>query len=144
MRIIVFKLIFIVLFSFSGVVQSKDSDVIKYRQNLMKSLQYHAGALGSIMRKKVEFTDNFAYHADAIEAISRSAQNAFKPKVIGGTSSPDIWTNWEDFNQKFFNLANSASEVAKIARAEGVDKASKQVSSLFVCKSCHDIYRIEK
>ena len=144
MKIIALKLIFIMLFFFSGIVQAKDSDVIKYRQNLMKSLQYHAGGLGSILRKKVEFKDNFAYHADSIEAISRAAQNAFKPKVVGGTASPDIWENWDDFDQKFDDLANSAAEVAKIAREKGVDQAAKQVGSLFVCKSCHDLYRIEK
>lgn len=144
MKINFFTLTVLILFSFSNFAVAKDSDIIKYRQNLMKSLQYHAGAVGSILRKKVEFTDNLAYHADAIEAISKSAQNAFKPEVLGGTASPEIWKNWDDFYLKFGNLAESAAEVAQVARTEGVNNATKKVSSLFVCKSCHDKYRIEK
>lgn len=121
-----------------------DEDIIKYRQNLMKSLGAHASAIGAISQKKVTFTDNLAYHTDAIVAISEAAQIAFEPKVTGGTSSESIWDNLDDFQQRFAGLASSAREVSSLARSGGMSAAGPKMRGLFVCKSCHDTYRVEK
>jgi len=146
MRVKYLFLIVPILFSFGQVTKTfaADEDIIKYRQNLMKSLGAHASAIGAISQQKVTFTDNLAYHTDAIIAISEAAQIAFEPNVVGGTSSESIWDNWDDFKQRFAGLASSAREVSSLARSGGMAAAGPKMRGLFVCKSCHDTYRVEK
>lgn len=130
---------------FAGLpaVQAADKDVIEYRQNLMKSLQNHAGGLASIMRGTVDYGDNIAYHADAIAAAAEAAQLAFRDEVAGGTSAPSVWENWDDFSERFATLATLAKDLGDTARNGDADAAKAQIPTMFVCSDCHDNYRTE-
>lgn len=135
------------VFSFGlSTAQAADKDITDYRQNLMKSLGAHAGALGAIAQNKVPYGDNLALHADAIAAASEAALLGFKENVPGsakGTAGANIWENWADFEARFVALASSARDVAAAARSGGMAEAGPKMGGLFTCKSCHDIYRIE-
>lgn len=135
------------VFSFGlSTAQAADKDIIDYRQNLMKSLGAHAGALGAIAQNKVPYGDNLALHADAIAAASEAALLGFKENVPGsekGTAGANIWENWDDFEARFIAIAASAREVAAAARSGGMAEAGPKMGGLFTCKACHDIYRIE-
>lgn len=126
-----------------SAAQAADKDVIDYRQNLMKSLGAHAGALGAIAQNKVPYGDNLAYHADAIAAAAEAAQLAFEQNLPGGTSAANIWEDWEDFQGRFASLADAARDVAAAARSGGMAEAGPKMGGLFICKSCHDKYRTE-
>ena len=133
-----------VIFTFGlSAAQAADKDVIDYRQNLMKSLGAHAGALGAIAQNKVPYGDNLAYHADAIAAAAEAAQLAFEQNLPGGTSAANIWEDWDDFQGRFASLADSARDVAAAARSGGMAEAGPKMGGLFICKSCHDTYRTE-
>lgn len=123
--------------------QAADKDYIDYRQNVMKSLGAHAGALGAIAQNKVPYGDNLALHADAIAAAADAALLAFEKNLPGGTSAANIWENWEDFEGRFKALSAAAKDVAAAARSGGMAEAGPKMGGLFSCKSCHDEYRTE-
>ena len=123
--------------------QAADKDVIDYRQNLMKSLGAHGGALGAILQNRVSHTENLAYHADAIAAAAEAAPLAFKQNLPGGTSAANIWEDWEDFEGRFNALAAAAKEVAAAARSGGMAEARPKVGQMFICTDCHDKFRTE-
>ena len=102
---------------FSSVQAAEDKDVINYRQNLMKSLGAHAGALGAIAQNKVPFGANLALHADAIGAAADAALLAFKQDLPGGTSAANIWTDWDDFEGRFMALSAAAKDVGWIGES---------------------------
>ncbi len=134
----------IVLFAGMPSVQAaEDKDIIDYRQNLMKSLGAHSGALGAILQNKVPHGDNLAHHADAIAAAAAAAQLAFKDEVVGGTSAANIWEDWEDFSARFAQLEQAAMEVSAAAKEGGMAAAGPKVGAMFICKDCHDNYRTE-
>jgi cytochrome c556 len=120
---------------------AEDKDVIDYRQNLMKSLGAHSGALGAILQNKVAYGDNLAHHADAIAAAAAAAQLAFKDEVVGGTSSAAVWEDWDDFSARFAQLEKAAMEVSAAAKEGGMAAAGPKVGAMFICKDCHDNYR---
>ena len=122
---------------------AEDKDVIDYRQNLMKSLGAHAGALGAIAQNKVPYGDNLAYHADAIAAASDAALLAFEQNLPGGTAAANIWDDYDDFKGRFMALSVAAKDVAAAARSGGMAEAGPKMGGLFICKSCHDVYRTE-
>tara|TARA_B110000438_G_scaffold297209_2_gene343230 strand:+ start:3321 stop:3761 length:441 start_codon:yes stop_codon:yes gene_type:complete len=128
---------------FSSVQAAEDKDVINYRQNLMKSLGAHAGALGAIAQNKVPYGANLALHADAIGAAADAALLAFKQDLPGGTSAANIWTDWDDFEGRFMALSAAAKDVAAAARSGGMAEAGPKMGGLFICKACHDKFRTE-
>ncbi len=123
--------------------QAEDKDVIDYRQNLMKSLGAHAGALGAIAQNKVPYADNLAFHADAIAAAAEAAPLAFKQELVGGTAAAAVWEDWDDFEGRFIALAAAAKEVAAAARSGGMAEAGPKMGGMFICKACHDNFRTE-
>ena len=102
---------------------AEDKDVITYRQNLMKSLGAHAGALGAILQNKVDYADNLAYHADGIAAAAEAALLGFKQELPGGTAAANVWEDWDDFESRFVSLAVAAKAVAAAARSGGMAAA---------------------
>ena len=128
---------------FSSVQAAEDKDVINYRQNLMKSLGAHAGALGAIAQNKVPYGANIALHADAIGAAADAALLAFKQDLPGGASAANIWTDWDDFEGRFMALSATAKDVAAAARSGGMAEAGPKMRGLFICKACHDKFRTE-
>lgn len=122
---------------------AEDKDVITYRQNLMKSLGAHAGALGAILQNKVPYADNLAYHADGIAAAAEAALLGFKQELPGGTAAANVWEEWDDFEGRFVSLAAAAKDVAAAARNGGMAEAGPKMGGMLICKACHDIYRTE-
>ncbi len=123
---------------------AEDKDVITYRQNLMKSLGAHAGALGAIVQNKVPYADNLAFHADAIAAVAEAALLGFKQELPGGTAAANVWEDWDDFEGRFVSLAVAAKDVAAAARSGGMAEAGPKLRAMLICKSCHDTYRTEE
>jgi len=124
-------------------VQADDKDTIAYRQHIMKAMNEQSAALGQIL-STVAPDDNAVAHLNAIALAASLALKAFEPKVSGGESKPEIWSNWPDFSQRMNEFAQKTAAVAKIANEQGKDAALGNVLDALTCKSCHDKYRAEK
>ena len=128
------------LLAASGLASADDQDVIDYRKHIMTTLGEQLAAVGMILDKKAP-PDSFAVHLQALAVTATQAKKAFEPKLPGGNSRPEVWSNWADFAKQLDALVASTGELAKAAKDGGVAGAAPKVKSLD-CKSCHDTYMV--
>jgi len=128
----------------ASLVHAADpQDVIEYRQAIMKTLNEQAAALGEILSGAVP-DDNAIAHIDALAYTAATALKAFEPKVPGGESKPEVWSQWPDFSKRMNDFAQKTADMAKVAHAQGKDAGLANVMDALSCKKCHDTYRREK
>lgn len=131
------------LLQWSGGAFADDQDVIDYRQHIMNTLNEQAAALGEILSGAIP-DDNVIAHLDALALTASTALKAFKPKVPGGESKPELWSNWADFSQRMNDFAQKTAAMAKLAHEQGKEAGLANVMDALSCKKCHDTYRREK
>jgi len=125
-----------------AVAGADDKEIIEYRQHIMNALNEHSASLGMIMSFAVP-DDNTVAHFEAIALLSKTALEAFEPKVKGGESKPEVWTQWPDFSKRMKEFAQNSDMVAKLGATQGKEAAVNHVLDALPCKACHDIYRAE-
>lgn len=121
-------------------VVADDEDTIDYRHHVMAGLGEQMDALAMIVQHRAP-ADNFAVHTQTLAIIAAQGKKAFEPKVPGGRSKPEVWSQWTDFSKRMDALVASTAELAK---AGGVATAGAKVDSAAMCKSCHDTYMVPK
>jgi cytochrome c556 len=120
-----------------------DQDVIDYREHVMNSLSEQAAALGQILSGAIP-DDNLVAHMDAIATVAATALKSFEPKVPGGEAKPEVWNQWPDFSKRMNEFVQKTAEMAKIAKTQGKEEAVAKAMDALTCKSCHNVYRLEK
>ena len=78
---------------------------------------------------------------EAISLTTSIALKAFEPRVSGGESKPEVWSNWPDFAKRMATLADKTAEMARVAKQQGAQAALEKVGDALECKSCHELYR---
>jgi len=139
----VVELALIVVVSAPVVIHAEDQDVVDYRQHIMRTMGEQEAAIGMILEQKAP-ADNFATHIRILAVTAATAKKAFEPKVPGGKAKPEVWAQWPDFARRLDALAAATDDLAKIAASGGVAAVGAKVSGALTCKSCHDIYLVEK
>ena len=129
--------------AFVDVARADDQDAIDYRQHVMESLNAQAAILGQIVSGAVP-DDNLVQHLDILALLASTAKKSFEPKVPGGESKPEVWSNWADFSKRMDEFAKKTAEASKIAHTQGGQAALSNMLDVLSCKSCHDKYRTEK
>jgi len=117
-----------------------DEDVIAYRQHIMNSLQEQTAALGKIMSGAVP-DDNAVAHMQALALIASTALASFEPRVPGGESKPEVWSDWADFSRRMEEFARLTAKMSQAAQDGGKDAGLAHAIEALNCKSCHDDYR---
>jgi cytochrome c556 len=125
------------------LARADDQDVIDYRAHIMKTLEEQAAAINQILQQKAP-AENFAVHVQVLAITAATAKKAFEPKVLGGEAKADVWTHWTDFARRLDDLTAATADLASTAKAGGVAAAAPKVQTALTCKSCHDIYSVEK
>lgn len=137
---------------FAGVwsgaaAQSGDEPVIKYRQNIMKSVGGHTGAIAQIVKGESPHKSHLVSHAQALRDLVSMVPDAFDQKTSGGKTraKPDIWTDASGFREAA-NDAAAATKAFAEAAASGDDGAvGEKLKAVFDgCKGCHKNYREKK
>ena len=122
-------------------------NVIKYRQNVMKSIGGATSNIGAILKGDVP-QEAFLAHAlnqlaDAAVAdytISAFRQSTAEQGMAETTALPEVWEDWDDFEQRLRDL----EEVTRVAADAGPDVTQDQIMEIFdTCKGCHDEYRTD-
>jgi cytochrome c556 len=128
-----------------NAARADDEDTIAYRQHIMKTVGELSAALGQIVQKKVVVApDAFVSHTEALAVTAKMAKATFQPKVLGGESKPEVWSNWADFSKRLDELTAYTETVASAAKSGGIAAAGPRITDAHVCKDCHDHYRQEK
>ena len=96
-------------------------------------------AIDMILAKKAP-ADSFAAHVKVIAIAAQQAKKAFEPKVPGGNSKAEVWSNWADFAKRLDALVTASDELAKAAKAGGAGAVGSRLGSTLDCESCHELY----
>lgn len=129
------------LLSLSASVFADDQDVIDYRKHVMQSLGEQLGAIHMILEKKAP-PDNFVVHMKTLAVIATQAKSAFEPKVAGGNSKPEVWSNWADFAKRLDALTAATASLAKASQDGGAAAVGPKLDATLDCKGCHDTYMV--
>jgi cytochrome c556 len=116
-----------------------DQEVIDYRRHIMAALHEQAALIDMIAKKKAPDGD-FAIHAQAFAVTAAQAKKSFEANVEGGKSTPEVWSNWNDFSKRLDAMTAAAEELAKAAKTGGLAAATPKLQAALECNSCHAVY----
>jgi len=120
-------------------------EIIKYRQNVMKSNGEHASAVEAILKGKVEFKDHLAGHARALETFTRNIPALFPPGSDTGAETraqEAIWSKRADFEKHAKDNEAKAAAFAKAVASKDdaqIQAAWKELDES--CNACHKDFR---
>ena len=133
--------------SITVLAQSQSEDIIKYRRNVMKSNGAHAAAANAILQGKVDYKNQLADHAKALENVNKDIPSLFpKGSESGDTKAlPAIWENRAEFEKRANDAKQKSAEFAKAAMTGDTQVATAKFKELSdACKSCHKDFRKEE
>ncbi|NVK00368.1 MAG: cytochrome c [Oceanospirillaceae bacterium] len=121
-------------------------DAIKYRQAVFTAFRWHFGAMGAMVRGKVDYdAEQFAHHATQFAALTRMPKEGFiEGSDFGDTEAKaELWENMDDVSARFDKLMVNADALlaATGGSLDDVKGAFGAVGKS--CKGCHDNYREE-
>jgi cytochrome c556 len=130
--------------------QEDPAALIAYRQSIMKAIGGHIGAIAMAAKGDVSFTDEVAFHAGAINEMSKHLARLFPSgsgKEAGETRAlPVIWQKWDDFTAAAENLGVQSAKLAEVAQSGDRAAIAAQTGELGNkgCGGCHDTFREKK
>ena len=130
--------------------------MIKYRQNVMKSLAGHTGAVDRLVRGQVPLMDQLEMHATAAQNIARTITTLFPADSIppnaefaGATVATEalaaIAEKPEEFEKAAQQTIDATEDLVKVVQSgnqQELPLAFKQVGES--CKGCHKNFREKK
>lgn len=123
----------------SPAVPADDQDAIDYRNHIMQTLEEQLAAIDLILDRKAP-SDNLAVHARVLAVTALQAKQAFTPKVPGGKSRLEVWSNWPDFARRLDALVAATDGLAKVAKTGGAVALGPKLKSTLDCEGCHAMY----
>ena len=130
---------------FYGTSSFADSlGLIKYRQNVMKSVSGHMGAIVDILKNSLPLEDHIVDHARSMLQISRMTLSMFpEGSGKGRTKSKQaIWEKWPEFESAASNFERESSKLLEVAQSGDLEELSKQVRATGkTCSGCHRNFR---
>jgi cytochrome c556 len=126
--------------------EAEPEDIIKYRQSVMKANGAHMSAADAILKGKVGYKKDLAYHARAIEAINADVAALFpKGSDFGETKALDaVWEKRADFEKRAKDAAQKSAAFAKAVAANDPQVAARHKELGEACKACHKDFRKEE
>jgi cytochrome c556 len=130
-----------VLACLAAAAVADDQDAVDYRKHVMSTLGEQLAAIDQIVAKKAP-PDAFAVHVKTISIAAGQAKLAFELKVAGGSSKPEVWSNWTDFAKRLDAMVGAANELAKAAEEGNVAAVGPKIRTALDCDGCHKIYMV--
>lgn len=117
---------------------------VVYRHGLMQSLKWHIGHLGGMAKGEMEFDAEAANrHATVISVLATAIPEGFPEgsDTENADVLPDIWEDFDGFEEDAENLHVAASELAS-AEDVSADNLGGYVQKIGgACGACHDDFR---
>ena len=128
-----------------GTVSFADSHgIIKYRQNVMKSVSGHMGAIVDILKNGLPLEEHIVDHARSMLQISRMTLSMFpEGSGKGRTKSKQvIWEQWSEFESAASDFERESIKLVEVAQSGDMEALSKQVRATGkTCSGCHRNFR---
>jgi cytochrome c556 len=121
-----------------------DAPMVGYRQMLMSVVGGNMGAMGDIMKNRLDLPGHVAVHAGQMAALAPLIAPAFKENVETDATDakPEIWQDWAKFESKiadFEKAARNLETAAKGSDPAAVGAAMKALGKS--CGGCHKSFR---
>ena len=121
-----------------------DENAIKYRQNHMKAMGAHFGAIAAIMKGEAGKPEHIAGHAAAIAGIGAIAGDLFPAGSGEGKTNalPAIWEKPDEFKAKWMALRDASANFAKVAAGGDMKAIGGAMGPVgMACGGCHKTFR---
>jgi cytochrome c556 len=126
---------------------AEPEELIKYRQNTMKAIGGHMGAIAAIVQGKAGQPEHLLIHAKALDALSTTVKDLFPEESAHGETDAkqEIWDKHDDFVQAVQKLETAAPPFAQAVESGDQAKIGAALKELGgACKNCHDNFRKKK
>jgi len=124
-----------------------DKAVIEYRQAVMGAIGANMGAIGGILKNRLDRPGAIAIHAEEMAHSAKLIAPAFKDKVVEGKTDakPAVWNDWTKFEKAIGDYEKAANDLATVAKGNDPAATGKAVKALGdACGACHDDFRKPK
>ncbi len=122
-----------------------DDKMLQYRNGVMWSLTAHLGGIFQNMKGEVNAKANIPHHAKALAPIAASVLAMFPQGADGARTKPEIWLDWEGFEQAAAGLVSAANALAAVADSGDMMKIGAAAGAVGkACGDCHKRYRAPK
>jgi cytochrome c556 len=137
-------LLLLLIFVYGTVSFADSHGIIKYRQNVMKSVSGHMGAIVDILKNGLPLKDHIVDHALSMQQISRMTLSMFpEGSGKGRTKSKQvIWEQWSEFESAASDFERESIKLVEVAQSGDMEALSKQVRATGkTCSGCHKNFR---
>ena len=137
-------LLLLLIFVYGTVSFADSHGIIKYRQNVMKSVSGHMGAIVDILKNGLPLKDHIVDHARSMQQISRMTLSMFpEGSGKGRTKSKQvIWEQWSEFESAASDFERESIKLVEVAQSGDMEALSKQVRATGkTCSGCHRNFR---
>ena len=137
-------LLLLLIFVYGTVSFADSHGIIKYRQNVMKSVSGHMGAIVDILKNGLPLKDHIVDHALSMQQISRMTLSMFPEGSGKGRtrSKQAIWENWSEFESAANDFERESAKLSKVAESGDMEVLAKQVRATGkTCSGCHRNFR---
>ena len=137
-------LLLLLIFVYETVSFADSHGIIKYRQNVMKSVSGHMGAIVDILKNSLPLEDHIVDHARSMLQISRMTLSMFpEGSGKGRTKSKQvIWKKWPEFESAASNFERESLKLTEVAQSGDMEELSRQVRATGkTCSGCHRNFR---
>ena len=120
-------------------------DTVKYRQGILFGVSWNVGSMGAMVKGEAAFdSERFAFLAERTAVLVPMVLEGFKveTKEIESNAKENIWSNFNDFEERMLNLGKESGELLRIAKNGDETEIKIQFGAMAKqCKGCHDEYK---
>lgn len=120
---------------------------IEYRQKLMSAIGTNMGAIGDILKNRLDIPGGVANHANQMADAAALIAPAFKKQLAEGATDAkvEIWSDWAGFEKAIADYESAARALAAAAASGDAGATGKAMRGLGKsCGGCHKPYRKPK
>ena len=131
---------------FAGLAAA-DENAIKYRQNHMKAMGAHFGAIAAIMKGEAGKPEHIAGHAAAMGAMGQFWGDLFPAGSGEGKTDalPAIWERPGEFEKAWMALRDTSAKFAEVAAGGDMKATGAAMGAVGkACFGCHKTFQKEQ
>lgn len=131
-------------YSYAIFSQDESDDVIRYRQNMMKTISMHYKSLKLLSAGRITQADQWLPQAQGLNNMAKMISTGFPEDTdFGETDAKEsIWENKADFNEKADALVKLSKELVLLIEQNKNNEVAGLMKDVGQsCKSCHKKYR---
>ncbi len=124
-----------------------DQARIEYRQSVMSIIGTNMGAIGDLMKNRIDLPGAIANHASQMAEAAALIAPAFRKNLSEGATDakPKIWKDWAKFEEAIAKYEAAARDLAAAAASDDPSKVGPAMRLLGKsCGGCHKPFRKPK